>query len=427
MGQVNGMMATFDFDTPIDRGGTHSEKYDLRRRLFGTDAVEPLWVADMDFASPPVVQAALQARVAHPVYGYTVVSDSVPAALAGWLERRHAWPVASDDISLTPGVVPTLYAAVAAFTEPGQGVIVQPPVYPPLFDAVTRQGRALLENPLCETPDGYAMDLDQLEALARGGARLLLLCSPHNPVGRVWREDELYAVLDIARRHGVTILSDEIHADLVYAPCHGAAIDAPQHTPLGRLAEAGDAVLTVVSPSKTFNIPGFGLSAVIVRHAESARRLQAALDRMPVSVANPLSLAAFEAAYNYGDAWLDACLTALRANRDALFAALGAGCGHKGRAAAGQSAPVDHRSRSGALTASPVDGRSPDATYLAWLDCRAMGVDDAALMRRWVAAGLGLSAGARFGTGGHGFMRLNFAIPSRRMTRVLDRIATLAD
>jgi cystathionine beta-lyase len=392
-----GGLSGFDFDTQVDRAGTLSEKYELRRQLFGTDAIEPLSVADMDLAAPPAVQRALAARVAHPVYGYTVVPDSVPMALAAWLARRHAWPVAPDDISLAPGVVPTLYAAVAAFSEPGDGVIVQPPVYPPFFDSVTRQGRALLENPLRETPDGFAMDLDHLDTLARGGARLLLLCSPHNPVGRVWREDELQTLLDIARRHCVTIVSDEIHADLVYAPCHGAAVDAPVHKPLGRLADADDAVVTVVSPSKTFNIPGLGLSAGVVRHAEVARRLRTAFDRMPVSVANPLSLVAFEAAYNESDAWLDACLTALRANRDALFGAFGAGF-----------------------------SRSPDATYLAWLDCRAMGLDDAALIRRWVAAGLGPSAGVRFGTGGCGFVRLNFAIPSRRMATVLERIATVA-
>lgn len=395
-------MEAFDFVTPIDRSGTHSEKYELRRQLFGTDDVEPLWVADMDFAAPPAVQRALAARVAHPVYGYTVVPDSVPQALVGWLARRHGWVVEAADVWLTPGVVPTLYAMVAAFSEPGEGVIVQPPVYPPFFDAVTRQGRVLLENPLIEAPGGYAMDLDQLEMLARAGARLLLLCSPHNPVGRVWRDSELQAVLDIARRHGMTVLSDEIHADLVYATRQGAAADAPAHTPLGRLASADAAVLTVVAPSKTFNIPGFGLSAVLSRHSGTVRRLQSVLARMPVSVANPLSLAAFEAAYSQGDIWLDACLTVLRANRDELFGALGAGGGTEGGAR--------------------VCGRPPEATYLAWLDCRAAGLDDAALMQAWVAADLGLSAGRRFGTGGSGFVRLNFAIAPRRMAVVAERV-----
>lgn len=397
-----GGLSGFDFDTPIDRTGTHSEKYDLRRRLFGTDAVEPLWVADMDFAAPPAVQAALAQRVAHPVYGYTVVPDSVPEALAGWLARRHHWQVEPGRIRLAPGVVPSLYAAVAAFSEPGQGVVVQPPVYPPLFDAVTRQGRVVLENPLRETPDGYAMDLERLEALARGGARLLLLCSPHNPVGRVWREGELRAVLDIARRHGMAILSDEIHADLVYAERHGAVADAPLHVPLGRLATAEDVVVTAVAPSKTFNIPGLGLSAVISSSDMAARRLADAFGRLPVSVANPLNLAAFEAAYAQGDAWLDACLAVLRANRDALFAALGPGEGAR------------------------IHGHRPEATYLAWLDCRGTGLDDASLMHAWVEAGFGLSAGTRFGTGGSGFMRLNFAIPPSRMAACLRRVAAFS-
>jgi len=393
---------SFDFDTPVDRSGTHSEKYALRHKLFGTDAVEPLWVADMDFAAPPAVQRALAERVAHPIYGYTVVPQTVPLALAGWLARRHAWEVDPAHIRLAPGMVPTLYAAVAAFTRAGDTVIVQPPVYPPFFEAVTRQGRALLENPLRETADGrYAMDLEQLEALAKGGARLLLLCSPHNPVGRVWREPELRALLDIARRHGMVILSDEIHADLVYAPRHGAAADAPPHTPLGRLATPEDAVITAVAPSKTFNMPGLGLSATVTAHHASAQRLQDAFERFPVSVADPLALAAFEAAYGEGDAWLDACLGVLRANRDALLAA-----------------------------ARPprVVATAPAATYLAWLDCRGCGLDDAALLRAWVEAGLGLSAGARFGSGGRGFMRLNFAIPPARMAaivRSVDRFGRL--
>ncbi len=388
----------FDFDTPIDRIGTHSETYDLRPRLFGTEAVEPLWVADMDFAAPPAVQAALAARVAHPIYGYTVVPDSVPLALCGWLARRHDWQVEPSSIRLAPGVVPTLYAAVSAFTRPGEGVVVQPPVYPPLFDAVTRQGRVVLENPLRETSSGHAMDLERLEALARGGARLLLLCSPHNPVGRVWREGELRAVLDIARRHGMAILSDEIHADLVYAPCHGAPEGSPKHIPLGRLVAPGDMVVTAVAPSKTFNIPGLGLSATIASDDLAARRLDDAFGRLPVSVADPFGLVAFEAAYAQGDAWLDACLTVLRGNRDALFKALG---------------PVE---------GAGVQGHLPEATYLAWLDCRALGLDDADLMHAWVEAGLGLSAGTRFGTGGSGFMRLNFAIPPSRLAACLRRV-----
>lgn len=397
-----GALSGFDFDTPIDRSGSHSEKYDLRRQLFGSDAVEPLWVADMDFAAPPAVQQALAARVAHPVYGYTLVPDSVPVALSSWLARRHGWQVDLSSICLAPGMVSTLYAAVAAFTQPGEGVVVQPPVYPPLFDAVSRQGRVVLENPLRQTRTGHAMDLERFEALARGGARLLLLCSPHNPVGRVWRRGELQAVLDIARRYGVAILSDEIHADLVYAERHGAAVGSPTHIPLGCLATADDTVITAVAPSKTFNIPGLGLSATIASNQMAAQRLADAFGKLPVSVANPLGLAAFEAAYTRGDAWLDACLAVLRANRDALFEALG---------------PAD---------GARINGHPPEATYLAWLDCRAFGLSDADLMRRWVEAGLGLSAGARFGTGGSGFMRLNFAIAPVRMAASVQRVAALS-
>lgn len=409
----------FDFDAVIDRTGTHSEKYDLRRRLFGSEAVEPLWVADMDFAAPPAVQQALAARAAHPVYGYTLVPDSAPQALADWLARRHQWPVDPAHIRLVPGVVPTLYAAVAAFSQAGQGVIVQPPVYPPLFEAVRRQGRVLLENPLRETANGWAMDIDQLEALAAGGARLLLLCSPHNPVGRVWSAAELAQVLAIARRYGLTILADEIHADLVYAPRHGAAPDAPAHVPLARLATADDAVVTTVAPSKTFNIPGFGLAATVTAHAALDRALQEVWSRLPVSVADPLALAAFEAAYRQGEPWLEACLSVLCTNRDGLFAALAQAGFADGRRQRAASAGV----RGGGPR---VCGRPPQASFLAWLDCRGAGLDDAGLGQAWVRTGLGLSAGTRFGSGGSGHMRLNFAIPPRRMTAVIERVRSFS-
>lgn len=390
---------SFDFDTPVDRTGSHSEKYDLRRARFGTDSVTPLWVADMDFAAPPEVQAALTARAAHPVYGYTCVPDSATQALCGWLARRHGWTVDSDTVRLAPGVVPTLYAAVAAFTEPGDAVIVQPPIYPPFFQAVQRQGRVLMENPLREGLDGYCIDFDHLEDCARRGARLLLFCSPHNPVGRVWTRAELTDLLLLARRHGLTILCDEIHADLVYAAADGADPHVQTHTPLACLADADDPLLTAVAPSKTFNIPGLGLSATVSTHAAVARRLANTFARTGVSVGNPFSLAGFEAAYAHGEAWLDACLGVLRANRDAVMAA------------------VEAHPR--------LRAHAPQGSYLAWLDCRAAGLDDTQLQRAWVEAGLGLSPGIGFGAAGSGFMRLNFAVPPSQLRSCLSQLPQL--
>jgi len=191
---------SFDFDRIIDRSGTAALKWDGRRSVFGTDDVLPLWVADMDFAAPDAVTQALAARAAHPVYGYSQFADEVYEALIDWLRERHQWPVERDWILMAPGVVPSLHAAVLAFAEAGEGVIVQPPVYFPFFSAVTATGRRLVENPLLFEDGRYRIDFEHLERCA-ANARLLLLCSPHNPVGRVWREEELRELLRIARKH----------------------------------------------------------------------------------------------------------------------------------------------------------------------------------------------------------------------------------
>jgi cystathionine beta-lyase len=245
-------LLSFDFDHEIQRNGTSSVKHDGRAAYFGTGDVLPLWVADMDFAAPEAVTRALAARAAHPVYGYSFYPDSLFEALIAWLKKRHGWEVPREWIVMALGVVPSLFATVMAFTQPGDGVIVQPPVYFPFFSAVTTNGRRLIRNPLRLEPGRlgqgrYSMDFDHLERCAAEGARLLLLCSPHNPVGRVWSRAELSELLRIARRYEMTILSDEIHADLVYP--------GQQHIALATLAGDSDKLITAVAPSKTFNIP----------------------------------------------------------------------------------------------------------------------------------------------------------------------------
>ena len=227
---------------------------------FGTGDVIPLWVADMDFAAPEAVSRALAARAAHPVYGYTLYPDSLFDALIAWLQKRHGWAIQREWILMSPGVVPSLHAAALAFAQPGEGVIIQPPVYFPFASSVTNTGRRLVMNPLRLENGRYKIDFGQLEQCAAQGARLLLLCSPHNPVSRVWSREELEEILHIARRHDLIVLSDEIHADLVYPDFH--------HTPLAALADSGDNIVTAVAPSKTFNIPGLGLSALIVPNPE---------------------------------------------------------------------------------------------------------------------------------------------------------------
>lgn len=382
---------TFDFDRPIERAGTASLKWDGRVGQFGDPDVLPLWVADMDFAAPGPVTRALTERAAHPVYGYTLFTDELFAAMADWMRDRHGWAIERDWVIMAPGVVPSLSATVLALTQPGDGVIVQPPVYAPFFSVVRANDRRVVENPLRIGPAGYRFDLEHLERCAAEGARLLILCSPHNPVGRVWSTEELGALLEIARRYGLVVLSDEIHHDL--------CLPGEVHRPLACLTDDPAAVITAVAPSKTFNIPGLGLSALICPDPEQRRALRRVFDGFHVSASNPFSVAAFTAAYREGGPWLDALLPYLEGNRDLALEVIA--------------------NRLPGIAAVRSEG-----TYLLWLDCRGLGLGDAALRAFFIErAGLGLSPGTIFGTGGSGHMRLNLGAPRTVIGQALGQLA----
>ncbi|MHB1657163.1 MAG: MalY/PatB family protein [Burkholderiales bacterium] len=382
---------TYNFDAPVLRTGTASEKWDGAAAYFGRAGLTPLWVADMDFAAPPEVTAALTARARHPVYGYTFATEEVYESLIDWLQIRHGWRVEREWIMLAPGVVPSIHAAIQAFTTVDEAVIVQPPVYAPFFKAAALLGRPLLENPLRREQGRYRMDVEHLEQCAASGAKLLLLCSPHNPVGRVWQIGELNEVLRIARQYRMTVFSDEIHADLVYPEF--------RHTPLASLTDGQDAVITGVAPSKTFNVPGLGLSALIIPDAAQRAKLARIFASQAVHTANPFSLAAFAAAYRHGGAWRDAVMLYLRDNRDAAM-------------------------RFVAERLPGIEAVAAEGTYLLWLDCRGLRMSDSALHEFFVhGCGIGMSPGTVFGSGGSGFMRLNLAAPRALLQEVLTRIA----
>ena len=381
---------SFNFDQLIERNGTASVKFDGRTGYFGTADVTPLWVADMDFAAPPEVTAALASRAAHPVYGYTLYPEAAYQAVIDWLQQRHGWAVERDWIVMCPGVVPTLYAAVQAFAQTDEGVIVQTPVYFPFFSAVTDSGRRLIENPLKLDDTQYRFDFDQFEQCAADGAKLLLLCSPHNPVGRVWQRAELEKLIAIARRYDVVVLSDEIHADLVYP--------GETHTPLALLAGESDRIMTAIAPSKTFNIPGLGLSCLIAPDAELRHAVQRVFSLLHVSASNPFSVAAFEAAYRGGAPWLAALMDYLKMTHDAVVTYCDA--------------------QLPGIRAIPAQG-----TYLLWLDCRELRMTDVELQQFFVQkAQVGMNPGRVFGQGGSGFMRLNLASPRRVIMAALERI-----
>lgn len=383
-----------DFDRLIARDGTSSFKYEARAEYFGNERIIPLWVADMDFAAPEAVQRALAERAAHPIYGYTVYPESLYESLMRWLDERHGWKVEREWITLCPGVVPSLHASIMALTRPGDAVIVQPPVYAPFLSAPGTTGRRTVVNPLALAGDHYRFNLEHLERCATDGARMLLLCSPHNPAGRVWQRQELQALLEICGLHGITVVSDEIHADLVYP--------GTRHTPLAKLAGDKVNVITAVAPSKTFNIPGLGLSALIVPNSSDRAAVARAFDTLHVGAANPFSIAAFEAAYREGAPWLDELMAYLAATRDYVRDFIGR-----------------HLPRIGLI--------EPEGTYLLWLDCRAMELDNAQLKQFFVDAGVGLSPGILFGEQGSGFMRMNIGVPHSVIAQALENIAHAAN
>lgn len=382
----------YDFDAIIERRGTGCEKWDDLVEVFGSDEVLPFWVADMDFAAAPGILAAVRAKAAHPVYGYHTKEESFFQSAMDWERRRHGWAVERDWIVNTPGVVSSLGAAVLALTDPGDKIVIQPPVYPPFFSCVTRNGRQVVENPLRERGGRWEMDLAGLESKLGSDVKMFVLCSPHNPVGRVWTRDELLALGEVCLRHDVTIVADEIHCDLVFS--------GHRHIPFATLGpEIAARTVTFFSPSKTFNIAGTYTSLAVVSDPDRRAKYGALLAGLGISSGNLFGLAAAEAAFNTGEDWLDALLSYLEANADLLVEFVG-------------------REMPG------VKAMKPEGTYLAWLDFRNRFADHAELNKFLVAdAKVGLNNGLTFGQQGKGFARFNFACPRALMLEGLSRIA----
>jgi cystathionine beta-lyase len=370
-----------DFDRVVARRGTASFKWEL----YGEDML-PLWVADMDFPSPPPVVDALRRRAEHGVYGYTLVTEALTDALRADVERRHGWRIEPEWLVWLPGVVPGLSLCCRAYAGPGDEVMTVTPVYPPFLEAPPDQERRLLTVPARAASGRWELPLGAMEAALTPRTRMLLFCHPHNPLGRVWRRDEVTAVVEFCRRHGLVLCSDEIHCDLV--------LDDLAHVPSATADPAApELTVTLMSPSKTYNLPGLNFAfAVVPDEGLRARFTAAAAGVLPFPGCFAVTAAA--AAYREGGPWLAELLSYLRGNRDALEAFVGA------------SLPR--------VTMTHVE-----ATYLAWLDVRDLGLDDpAAVCRR---AGVALSDGADFGA--PGFLRLNFACPRATLEEALTRLA----
>ncbi len=386
----------YDFDRIIPREGTRSEKYSRKtlEEKFGNPDAIPMWVADMDFqCAPPIVEAVTR-RAAHGIYGYTSRDDEYFEAIAGWQRRRHGWDIQKDWICYTAGVVPAVCYVLLACTRPGDKVLIQEPVYHPFRNTAEGLDRGVEVNPLVLRDGRWQMDFEDLEKKAADpGVKVLILCSPHNPVGRVWTREELLRVGEICLRHGLLILSDEIHNDLIM-PGH-------RHTVFAGLSpELAARTVTCTSPSKTFNLAGMQSSSIIIPDADLRGRYHAVLQKLHLGGQNPFGMAATVAAYNQCGDWVDQAVGYIHQNfltlRDGLQ----------------KTMPK--------AVVYPLEG-----TYLAWADLSAYLEDgpEPAEVQVGRRAGVALDGGTWFGQGGRGCLRFNLACPRSLVVRAVGQIA----
>ncbi len=380
----------YDFDKVISRENTSNVKYDLRETYFGNANVLPMWVADMDFETPDFIRNAVINRAKHPIYGYSFRNDDYNQSIINWLKRRFKWEVEKDWMIFNPGVVPALNFSVLSFTKPGDSVIVQPPVYFPFFSAINNNNRKMIENPLVLENKRYCIDFNDLERKAKD-AKMMFLCSPHNPVGRCFTKEELTRISDICLENEVILISDEIHNDLI--------LPGFKHTPTAMISNnAANNLVTCIAPSKTFNMAGLATSTVIIQNEDLRIKFKAILESVHITNGNLFGMTASQAGYTYGDQWLKELLEYMQANFDLL----------------------NNRIMNEFET---LDLIMAEATYLAWIDFRKTGLSDEKIKDTLInKAGLGLSPGPVFGTGGSGFQRMNLAAPRKIVNEGINRL-----
>ena len=381
----------YDFNEIVDRRNTQSFKYDFASEYFGTGDLIPMWVADMDFRTPDFIMEAIRERTEHEILGYSLRPGSFYRAVSGWYKARQGWEIPGDSILFSPGIVSALSMAVRAFTSEGDRVVVQSPVYHPFFSVIRENGRIPLYNTLIEKNGHYRMDLGGLKEQLGPGVKLLLLSHPHNPVGRVWTSEELTQLAEICLENGIIMISDEIHSDLVFQP--------HRHIPLCTLSdEIARNTVTCVAPSKTFNLAGLSSSVVVIQDEDLRSRFNHELSTGHLHMGNIFGSVAMEAAYSGGHDWLDQLMDYLKANRDHLSDFVG------------NDLP--------GIRVVPAE-----ATYLAWLDMRELGLKGKGLRDFMIhRAKIGCNDGPSFGPGGEGYQRLNFACPRSVLDKALSQL-----
>ncbi|MFA8432947.1 MAG: MalY/PatB family protein [Marinifilaceae bacterium] len=386
----------YNFDEINDRKNTHCVKYDRLEENFGSPDLLPLWVADMDFKTPECIVKAIQKRASHEIYGYTFRDTGCNRAIKNWLLQKHGWKIEEEWLSSSPGVVTALSISVMAFTNPGDRIAVQPPVYFPFFQVIKDNDRELIHNPLIREGNSYRMDFDHLEQLAQEGLKMLILCSPHNPVGRVWSHEELNRLAEICTKYDILVLADEIHSDLVF--------EEYKHIPFASISEdMAQRTITCIAPSKTFNVAGLASSAIIIPNKNLKLKYNQLLHNLHLNLGNLFGHEAMRAGYQEGGPWLKELMEYLKGNVELV------------RNFLKENLPN-------------VKLIEPESTYLLWLDFNALEMDTDTLQDLMLTEGkVALNKGTTFGPGGEGFLRMNIACPRSIVQEALERIKKALD
>lgn len=386
----------YDFDQIIDRRSTNSIKWSYLKKIYGDEDVLPMWVADMDFKSPNEVIKAMEERVKHGIFGYTDIPKSFYKSVVNWVKKRHGWNIDEEWIVFTPGVVTGLNLAVLSFSKKGDKIVLQPPIYPPFYTVIEKNEREVLNNPLKFNGTRYIMDIDDLEKDIDEDTKMLFLCSPHNPVGRVWNEEELKRLERVCLEKEILVVSDEIHGDIIYS--------GNKHIPIASISEdMAMNTITLMAPSKTFNIAGLHTSVAIIPNEEIRKEYKKTINLIGADTTNIFGLIGFEAAYSYGEEWLNELLIYLEGNLNFLMNYI-------------------------EKNVPKIKAVRPEGTFLIWLDFRELGLSDEEIKNLMInKAKIGLNHGPTFGIGGSGFQRLNIGCPRSILEEGLLRIKNAID
>ena len=379
------------FDRVIERKNTDSVKWNGMKNIYGTNDLLPMWVADTDFQAPKEVIAALNERIQHGIFGYATTPDRLYEAIILWAKKRYRWDIKKEWIVFCSGVVKSIAFSIQALTNEGDKILIQTPIYPPFVRMIEKNNRTVIRNPLILKNDRYKIDFNHFEQQLKSGVKLVLLCSPHNPTGRVWTYDELKRMADLCETYDVPIVSDEIHGDIIFQP--------HVQIPISSLDKKTEyRTVTLFAPSKTFNIPGLQFSVMVIPNAEYRRKVKNQMEKVAFHGPNILSIVAAEAAYTYGEPWLDELNQYLQEN--AMLT----------RNFIKEELPE--------LTVIPSEG-----TFLVWIDYRRLGLTEKEFMDRLISKGkLALEPGTKYGPEGEGFVRMNIGCPRQTLLDGLNRL-----